>query len=156
MTETTALAPVVKTVLVAAEPARAFEVFTSRFGDWWPLATHSVDGAKAKGVVLDCCEGGEVVETTGDGSREVWGTVVEWEPPERLALTWHPGQPAEEATRVEVAFAAEGTSTRVTLTHSGWDGRSAGAEARASYDSGWNAVLDGFAEMAGSRGVDGA
>lgn len=156
MTETTALAPVVKSVLVAASPARAFEVFTSRFGDWWPLATHSVDGPRAKGVVLDCRKGGEVVETTGDGSREAWGTVVEWAPPERLALTWHPGRPPGEATRVEVHFAAEGTSTRVTLTQSGWDGRRSGAEARTSYDSGWIAVLEGFATMAGSEGADGA
>ena len=155
MTETTTLAPVVKTVLVAASPDRAFEVFTSRLGDWWPLARYSVDGPKAKGVVLDCRQEGEVVETTGDGSREVWGTVLEWAPPERLVLTWHPGQPADEATRVEVAFVAEGTSTRVTLTHSGWEGRGAGAEARTSYDSGWNAVLDGFAALA-SGDVDGA
>ncbi len=156
MTETTALAPVVKTVLVAASPDRAFEVFTSRLGDWWPLARYSVDGPKAEGVVMDCREGGEVVETTGDGSREVWGTVVEWAPPDRLALTWHPGQPADEATRVEVAFVAEGTSTRLTLTHTGWEGHGAGAEARASYDSGWVAVLEGFGALAAGSSESGA
>jgi len=148
MTETKALTPVVKTVLVAASPDYAFEVFTTRLGDWWPLARYSVDGPKAKGVVLDCRHGGEVVETTGDGSREVWGTVLEWAPPDRLVLTWHPGQPADEATRVEVAFVAEGTSTRVTLTHTGWEGRGAGAAARASYDSGWVAVLERFVALA--------
>ena len=39
MTMTT-IAPVSKTVTVHATPEKAFEVFTARFGDWWPLATH--------------------------------------------------------------------------------------------------------------------
>ena len=31
-------------VLVDADPATAFDVFTTRLGRWWPLATHSVHG----------------------------------------------------------------------------------------------------------------
>jgi len=42
MTETTALAPLTKAVVVDCSVERAFEVFTDRLGEWWPLATHSV------------------------------------------------------------------------------------------------------------------
>ena len=41
-------------VTVAAEPAKAFAVFTDRIGEWWPLQTHCLSnrrfGAPAMGV----------------------------------------------------------------------------------------------------------
>ncbi len=37
--------PIRREVLVDADPATAFDVFTTRLGRWWPLATHSVHGA---------------------------------------------------------------------------------------------------------------
>ena len=37
--------PIRREVLVNADPATAFDVFTTRLGRWWPLATHSVHGA---------------------------------------------------------------------------------------------------------------
>lgn len=141
MTETTALAPLTKTVVVACPVERAFDLFTARLAEWWPLATHSVGGATALGVEMQCREGGRIVETLGDGSTEVWGTVTGWEPPERVAFTWHPGQPVAEATRVEVTFSAEGAATRLTLVHSGWETRPDGSTARQGYDTGWDLVL---------------
>jgi hypothetical protein len=36
------LAPLRKTIAVPLAQSRAFELFTGRFGEWWPLATHSV------------------------------------------------------------------------------------------------------------------
>jgi hypothetical protein len=36
MNRTTTIAPVRKSVRVSAAPAHAFEVFTARFGRWWP------------------------------------------------------------------------------------------------------------------------
>lgn len=36
------IAAVRKSVIVPATPGSAFELFTTGFGGWWPLATHSV------------------------------------------------------------------------------------------------------------------
>ncbi len=61
-------------MLVPAPPGRAFEVFTARFGDWWPLATHSVGAKEAAGVIFGAGVGGMIVETLADGSTTAWGT----------------------------------------------------------------------------------
>jgi hypothetical protein len=36
------LAPLIKQVRVLCSVERAFELFTERMSDWWPLQTHSV------------------------------------------------------------------------------------------------------------------
>lgn len=141
MATTTSLAPLTKTVLVPGPVDRAFDLFTAGLGSWWPMRTHSVGEHESAGVAMQCRAGGEIVETLADGSTTVWGTVTDWEPPSRLAFTWHPGQPAAEATRVEVRFEESGSRTLVTLVHSGWEGRPDGSRARQGYDSGWDVVL---------------
>ena len=74
-----------KSVTVAASPDRAFELFTARFGDWWPLATHSVGLDSAAGVSFGAGVGGIILETLADGSTSAWGTVTSWDPPNRVA-----------------------------------------------------------------------
>jgi len=140
----TSLTPVVKRLTVPCTPQRAFEIFTDRMADWWPLPTHSVGGDHAVSVHIDGRAGGEIVETIDDGRTSVWGTVTVWEPPSRVAFTWHPGQSSQEATSVEVTFRPEGASTLVTLTHSGWADRADGRAARQAYETGWDGVLACF------------
>ncbi len=134
-----------KTVTVRPAPGAAFELFTDRMADWWPLGTHSVGRADARGVVVEPGVGGRIVETLADGSTVVWGTVDVWEPPGRVRFTWHPGTPEAEATLVEVTFRPAGVGTVVELVHTGWDRRPDGAEARSEYDGGWERVLDRYA-----------
>ena len=88
------LPPIRREILVDADPATAFDVFTARLGQWWPLAELSVfgDGAAVS------FSGGQIIESAADGRTAVWGTVTRWEPPDAVAFTWHPGQPAEEDT----------------------------------------------------------
>ena len=74
----------------------------------------------------------------------MWGTVTRWEPPTAVAFTWHPGQPAERASHVEVTFAAADGQTLVTLEHAGWEVFADPAAARAEYDQGWPVVLDRY------------
>ena len=137
--------PIRREVLVDAEPAVAFEVFTTRIGLWWPIADKSVYGAG--GTVAFA--GGQIIEQSSDGQRAVWGTVTRWEPPAGLAFTWHPGHAPERASQVEVAFAAAGPQTLVTVTHTGWDVFADPAAARAEYDHGWPIVLDHYQQRAG-------
>ena len=139
------LPPIRREVLVEAGQEKAFEVFTARIGDWWPLATHSVHGAGGS-VRL---EGNDIVERSAGGDVCLWGTVTRWEPPAVVAFSWHPGRSAERPTQVTVSFAAAGEQTLVTLEHSGWEVYDDPAAARDEYRSGWTAVLDCYRDAAG-------
>lgn len=137
----TTIAPLRREVVVAAAPERAFEVFTSQIQQWWPLATHSVFGVRARVAF----EEGSLVERLGDEVSE-WGEVLEWDPPRMLRLTWRPGHPVEEATEVTVRFHPAGEGTRVELVHTGWERHAHGAAAAENYGEGWPLVLGAFAE----------
>jgi uncharacterized protein YndB with AHSA1/START domain len=77
--------------------------------------------------------------------------VLLWDPPHRLAFTWHPGRPHGPLTEVDVTFQPDDDGTQVLLRHSGWErlGDAAGS-ARESYDSvgGWTMVVDSFVRHA--------
>ncbi len=136
------LPPLVKTLRVGIGSAAAFDLFTRDFGCWWPLATHSVGKDLALSCAMEKREGGRIVERTHDGAEYVWGTVADWQPPTRLSFSWHPGRGPETAQHVELRFETDGSGTRVTLLHGGWDALGDRATAiRSSYDSGWDFVL---------------
>jgi len=137
--------PIRREILVDADPAAAFEVFTAGLGRWWPLDELSVHGKGATVAFTD----GRIVERSPDGETAVWGTVTRWEPPAAVAFTWHPGQPAERASHVVVTFGAEGPGSERTLVrveHTGWDAFTDPAAARAEYEHGWPLVLDRYQE----------
>ena len=143
------IAPVRKRVVVDAPVEHAFQVFTERIDEWWPVKTHSVHKEKAQSAGLEPRLGGAIYELW-PGGREEWGTITVWEPPRRLVYTWHPSHGLDESTEVEVRFSAESGSTLVELEHRGWEARGAKApEVREAYDGGWEAVLARFVEAAG-------
>jgi uncharacterized protein YndB with AHSA1/START domain/uncharacterized protein YciI len=142
--------PLRREVLVDADPAAAFEIFTARLGRWWPLAAGF--GVYRDGTVAFA--GGQIIERSADGQQAVWGTVTRWEPPDAVAFTWHPGHDAERASHVEVTFTAADQQTLVSLTHSGWEIFDDPAAARSEYDQGWPAVLGQYAELASDPGGD--
>ncbi|MGH3458435.1 SRPBCC domain-containing protein [Aeromicrobium sp.] len=142
---TSRLPPVRREVEVSTDPYRAFELWTKQIGRWWPMASHSVHGELGS-VAFD---GSRLIETAPDGTTVIWGTVTTWEPPHRLALTWHPGRDASEATYVEVWFHPAGRGrTRVTLEHTGWEVLAEPEQIRANYETGWPVVLEPFATAA--------
>jgi uncharacterized protein YndB with AHSA1/START domain len=144
----TDLPPVLRAAYVHRTPDDAFRLFTDHVGAWWPLATLGVFGGRSSLAFED----GRLVERALDGTRSVWGSVLAWDPPHRLALSWHPGLSDGPAGRVEVVFTPDGDGTRIELRHDGWAafGEAAAAHRR-SYDgpSAWGAVLDQFADLAG-------
>jgi uncharacterized protein YndB with AHSA1/START domain len=136
------LPPLVKTTFVSCTPEQAFAFFTGQVHRWWPMATHAIAQSDAVHCEFEPTVGGRVFERTRSGKEHVWGHLLSWEPPQRLAMKWHPGATEQEAQTVEVAFAPLGKGTRVTLTHSGWESLGANAEdIRRNYDRGWNEVL---------------
>ena len=157
----TAVPPIRREILVDADPAAAFEVFTGGIGRWWPLGELSVHGGDATVSFTESSPGsfagGQIIERSADGDTAVWGTVTRWEPPDAVAFSWHPGQPAERASQVLVTFAAAGDQTLVRLEHTGWEAFADPAAARAEYDHGWPLVLDRYSAhvtLGGARGED--
>jgi uncharacterized protein YndB with AHSA1/START domain len=141
-THSPSLPPLRLGVSVPLPPAEAFDLFTRDLASWWPLATHSVAGERAATCAFEGGVGGQLVEVADDGARHVWGTIVAWERPARLALTWHPGREAASAQEVELRFEAEPGGCRVELVHRGWEALGADAQAtRERYADGWQHVL---------------
>ena len=155
----TSVAPVRKTVRVNAPQAHAFAVFTEHLSEWWPLQRYHIGSQPAETAILEPRPGGRWFERAADGSECDWGRVLSWEPPNRLVLSWDIGadwkyQP-DLGTEVEVRFISEGPeTTRVELEHRQLE-RYAGkaVEMRTIFDSdgGWNALLQGFAQVAARR-----
>jgi uncharacterized protein YciI len=132
------LPPIHRQIVVPAPAGQAFEVFTARIGEWWPVGRFSVFGEGAAAAFRD----GELVETGPDGGTALWGTVLDWQPPRSFRMTWHPGRDASAASIVEVSFAPVGdAATLVTVTHSGWES----LDGRTEYQRGWPAVLASYA-----------
>lgn len=147
MSEASRIPPVEKSIVVPWGIEKAFERFTDGIAEWWPLATHSVGQGRARTCAFEPEVGGRLYETLEDGTEHVWGTVRAWDPPTRVAFTWHPGLDEAGHQDVEVAFRAEGDGTRVALVHSGWERLGEeGAARREAYGPGWDRVLGLYAD----------
>jgi hypothetical protein len=112
--------PVRQSVHVDCPIEDAFRLFTEAFAEWWPLESCSVSGDDAESCAIEPRVGGKVFERTRSGEQREWGSVTVWDPPDRLALTWHPATRRDGSQTVTVDFQVEADGTRVTLTHFGW------------------------------------
>jgi uncharacterized protein YndB with AHSA1/START domain len=111
-----------KVMNVQAQPAVAWRVFTEQMGAWWPLAVYKIGKANAVDAVIEPHVGGRWYERGDDGSTCEWGSVLSWEPPTRLVLSWDIDANWQYdpnlKTEIEVRFIAEGKdATRVELEH---------------------------------------
>ena len=138
--------PVRRSVVVWWDPETAFRRFTEGFATWWPSATHSIGGDLVHRIGFECRVGGQITEELKDGRRFQWGKVTVWDPPRRVAFTWHPSRDESEAQDVVVTFAPDAAGTRVELVSTGWERLgSRGRATRKGYSIGWGSVLDSYA-----------
>ena len=148
---------VVKTVTVRASQQHAFKVFTAGFATWWP-SSHHIGKADMAEAVLEQREGGRWYERGVDGSECDWGSVLVYDPPNRVVVSWHLNgewaydpDPAK-ASEVEVRFVAEAPDlTRVELEHRNFERHGDNWEAVArgvTGEGGWAGLLRGYAEIA--------
>lgn len=105
---------IVKSVVLACAPARAFVLFTQHASEWWPLERRHTSDANS---TITMIEWGRIYERAHDGREVDLGRVVLWEPPGRLVLDWYPGTDRDHPSRVFVTFAPEGEHTRITIEH---------------------------------------
>ena len=132
---------------VDCRPATAFSMWTTRASMWWP-ADHSVSGDRGLEVVFEQSVGGRIFERTPSGVEYQWGRITTWEPPSRLAYTWHMRFAPEDATDVEIRFVDIGEGrTRVEIVHGGWERLAERAPQRREGNRvGWTSVFPHFVE----------
>ncbi len=122
MTEPSSVPDVRKKVTVDVPVERAFAVFAQYPLEWFPEAHVFVKNRVS--LVIEPRVGGRYFERGADGTEIAWGTVVEWDPPRRIVLTWRVGAnwapvfDDEKASFIKVDFEPLGpSSTQVALTH---------------------------------------
>jgi uncharacterized protein YndB with AHSA1/START domain len=144
-----------KSVIVNAPIEKAFDVFTTGIGTWWPPDHHILEAELAE-MVFEPRAGGHVYDRGVDGSECRWARVLAYDPPNRVVfswdinLQWHIEADANKTSEIEVRFLAEGANrTRVELEHrnlsrhgEGWEAMRAAVES----EGGWRRGLDAFAE----------
>ncbi len=147
------IAPIVLRVEVKPVPARAFALFTSHMGKWWPRGRTPAPNPHAD-ILIEPHAGGRWFERDAQGNENQWGKVLAWEPPARVLLGWQLNTEwrydPEFVTEVELRFdALEGGGTRVTLEHRNLErfGKDAVAHT-AKISTGWPAMLGIFAQFA--------
>jgi uncharacterized protein YndB with AHSA1/START domain len=146
-----------KVVVVNVEPEQAFAVFTKNMGQWWPKE-HHIGGSPMMAVVIEPRSGGRWYEKDEDGSECDWGTVLVYEAPRRLVLSWHLNGDFEfvadiaRASELEVRFTPEGRKTTVELEHRHFERHGeTGDRLRTAVEGpeGWSFILANFAKAVG-------
>ncbi|HWG98504.1 MAG TPA: SRPBCC family protein [Pilimelia sp.] len=128
-------------IVVDAPVARAFVLFTERFGDFKPRE-HNLLGVPIAETVFEPKVGGHIYDRGEDGSECRWARVLAYEPPHRVVFSWDispqwriEAEP-DNTSEVEVHFVAETPErTRVELEHRHLD----------RHGPGWESVRDGVA-----------
>jgi uncharacterized protein YndB with AHSA1/START domain len=151
-----------KQVRVKVPIERAFRVFVEQMETWWP-ATHHIGKIPFEAIFVEPRVGGRWYERDVEGHIAEWGKVLAWDPPHRVAFSWHVGpghdQPdwkcdpdIAKASEVEIRFTAEGPSaTLVQLEHSKLERHGEGYEKlREIFDGpgAWVHILEQYAKAA--------
>lgn len=152
-------------VSVRVPRPRAFEVFTREIDLWWRQGPrYRIAGRRPGQLTFEEHVGGRLFETVElpSGPRVfVVGTILTWQPPERLAFEWRGVNFREgESTRVEVSFQETGESTLVTLRHTGFAALRPGHPVRHGLEGAafsrsmglwWGELLSGLRELVAQR-----
>lgn len=141
------LAPVVSTIEVPCSQEMAFQIFSEGMGKWWPLDKRAMsmhEGKKAKELRVEAKLGGTIIEIGEDGTEYHWGTFKSYNPFNDLAMDFHMGLPADQASLVEVTFETlADDKTKVVLTQSRWEAFGDMAQMmRDGYGSSWSLIFE--------------
>ncbi|MFQ5946216.1 MAG: SRPBCC domain-containing protein [Anaerolineae bacterium] len=130
-----------KSITITAGTERVWEALTGEIAAWW-TRPYFVDGDRATGLQMDPQLGGRLVETWGeDGSGYLVGRVVEWLPPMQLGFTWMEKAWEGASTVVWVELRPEGSGTKLSLVHEGFERVPDGKATQESYAPGWEDLM---------------
>lgn len=137
---------ILKSVVLACDPQRAFALFTEHAGLWWPADRRHTQDARS---MIRIEAAGRFFERSNDGVEVELGAVLRFEPARRLLLDWYPGTGPADPTQVEVTFEAVDGGTRVTIHHGpGAAGELAFSRNAPAYARSWEVVLAALAALA--------
>jgi uncharacterized protein YndB with AHSA1/START domain len=131
--DATATADPRKSVTVPVTAAEAFRIYTEHPAEWLPPEHTFIPNPES--IAMEPRAGGRFYERGEDGTEITRGTITEWAPPHRLAVTWRIGpgwRPVfddDHASVIVVEFAPAGpdaTEVSVTYTHLDRHGEMAG------------------------------
>jgi len=149
-----------KSIRVQAQVERAFSVFVEQMETWWP-ATHHIAKTPFEAIFVEPRVGGRWYERNASGEQCDWGKVLAWDPPHRVAFSWHVGPGHDQpdwvcnpdpamASEVEIRFTSEAPGTTlVELEHSKLERHGEGwQQLRAVFDSpgAWSGILAIYAK----------
>jgi hypothetical protein len=139
-----------RSVVLVCPPERAFVLFTERASAWWPEDRRHTADPRSEILML---ASGRFWERGADGREVELGRVREWDPPRRLVLDFFVGTDPVHPTEVVVAFAPEGSGTRVSVAHRPTPASAALWGPRAPrFATSWEAVLAALAAAGASLG----
>jgi uncharacterized protein YndB with AHSA1/START domain len=120
------VADVRRSITVQATVAEAFRVYTEHPAEWLPAAHTFIKDPQS--IAMEPWAGGRFYERGADGTEATRGTITEWSPPRRLAVTWRIGpgwRPAlddEHASVIIVEFRPAGAdAAEIVLTYTHLD-----------------------------------
>jgi uncharacterized protein YndB with AHSA1/START domain len=113
-----------KTLTVPVPPDVAFRIYTERPAEWLPPEHTFIKDPQS--IAMEPRVGGRFYERGADGTEITRGTITDWDPPGRLAVTWRIGpnwRPVFDDSRASVIVVefrpagAEATDVVLTYTH---------------------------------------
>ncbi|HVD61437.1 MAG TPA: SRPBCC domain-containing protein [Gemmatimonadaceae bacterium] len=122
---------------INASPERIFRALTTdEQAEWWgqgPYRTHDYKIDLRPGGRWSC----KATSPKGDTST-VGGEYITIDPPRVLEYTWEPSWDNFAVSRVRIELEPRGSGTRLTLVHTGFEGREQMVE---NHKTGWTMVL---------------
>jgi uncharacterized protein YndB with AHSA1/START domain len=111
-----------RSITVPAPAGEAFRIYTECAAEWLPAGHTFIENPRV--IAMEPWVGGRFYERGADGTEISRGTILRWEPPRRVVLTWrigpnwHPVFDDEGASRIEAEFVPAGPeTTELVLTY---------------------------------------
>jgi uncharacterized protein YndB with AHSA1/START domain len=138
----------------------AFRMLTEEMAAWWP-ASHHIGKVPFAEIIVEPRVGGKWMERGANGEECQWGTILAWDPPKQVVISWQLqadwsfSPDMSRASEVVFTFFAEGPeATRMEFEHRHIERHGEGWEAiRKGVEGGWTGILIEFERAMVDPGV---